>query len=202
MARKILSNQQESWLFEHYPNMSNEDLAKELTLIIRAQNIKDVEQLESALQKLPDINAKKAILKTIKEKKQFKDLSVSFIKKNAIRLGCPKKSFAHISSMNRKKIMTKFMKDWLDKAEDVSSPFQWFRTFKVRNIYFGKFDNPQQMVTFKSSLCNWNTIAKILRRKHAIYGPIKKNAKNDPRPDPTSFHFCPPCELLSPESNQ
>lgn len=49
---------------------------------------------------------------------------------------------------------------------------------------------------------NWNTIAKILQRKRAIYGPIKKNAKNDPKPDPTSFHFCPPCELHSPESNQ
>lgn len=154
MARKILSNQQESWLFEHYPNMSNEDLAKELTLIIRAQNIKDVEQLESALQKLPDINAKKAILKTIKEKKQFKDLSVSFIKKNAIRLGCPKKSFAHISSMNRKKIMTKFMKDWLDKAEQVSSPFQWFRTFKVndRAYVIGFREAPYPIMTVNEAI--------------------------------------------------
>lgn len=158
MARKILSNLQESWLFEHYPNMSNEDLARELSLIIRAQNKKDVEHLESALQKMPDINAKRAILKAIKEKKSFKDLTVSFIKKNALRLGCPKKSFAHISCMNRRKIKLKFMKEWQEKAESVTSPFLWFRSFEVRHIYIGKFENQQQMVSFKSSLCNWNRI--------------------------------------------
>lgn len=46
---------------------------------------------------------------------------------------------------------------------------------------------------------NWNTIAKILQRKRAIYGPIKKNSQ---KIVPSSFHFCPPCDLLSPESNQ
>lgn len=168
MARKILSKQHESWLFEHYPDMSNEDLAKELTLIIRAQYKKDVEQLESALQKVPDIIAKKAILKTIYEKKHFKDLTVSFIKKNAVRLGCPKKSNAYISCLNRKKIKLKFMKEWLEKAESVIVPFQWFRTFQLRHVYIGKFENVQQMQSFKSSLCNWNRIEAPKNKRYLL----------------------------------
>lgn len=156
MVRKILSKQQETWLFEHYPDMSNEDLAKELTLIVRARYKKDVEQLESALQKISDTKARRVILRSINEKKKFKGLSVSFIKKNAIRLGCPKKSFAHISDMNRRKNKIKFMKEWQDKAVKVTAAFQWFRTFELRHIYIGKFDNIQQMQSFKSSLCNWN----------------------------------------------
>ncbi|MBP5346040.1 MAG: hypothetical protein J6Y99_07485 [Bacteroidales bacterium] len=46
---------------------------------------------------------------------------------------------------------------------------------------------------------NWNAIAKILQRKRAIYGPLKKSSPNQ---QPTSIHFCPRCESHSPESNQ
>lgn len=44
---------------------------------------------------------------------------------------------------------------------------------------------------------NWNAIAKILQRKRAIYGPLKQSSKKTSNSDPTSFHFCPPCESPS-----
>lgn len=46
MARRILTPEQESWLFRHFPNMTNKELAEKLTDMLREENQRQLAQAE------------------------------------------------------------------------------------------------------------------------------------------------------------
>ncbi|MBP5346045.1 MAG: hypothetical protein J6Y99_07510 [Bacteroidales bacterium] len=156
MRPKLLTKNLENWLYLNYSTMPNEQIAQELSEKIRAQNKETVAELRRVLPFLSSIHARRDALKRIERLEEFTSLSVDFVKKNAKRLKCPKKSRAYISDINRKRITQKILRDWESKAEYAPQPFAWFRTFQLNNIYYAKFDTVQQLMSFKSSLCNFN----------------------------------------------
>ena len=46
MARRILTPEQESWLFSHFPNMTNKELAEKPTDMLREENQRQLAQAE------------------------------------------------------------------------------------------------------------------------------------------------------------
>lgn len=156
MRPKILSTNLENWLVSSYSKMSNEQIAQQLSEKIKKENEAQIAELRSVLPLVTSGSARGCIIRRIKRLESFDRVTEDFVKKNAKRLNCPKKSKSYLSDMNRDKITKRILQEWESKAVLISQPFAWFRTLSIGGIYYGKFENIQQLTSFKSSLCNYN----------------------------------------------
>lgn len=166
MRTKILSTKLENWLFANYSYMSNEDIAQELSNKIREENQMTIDTLCRLLPNLSNAAMIAATQKKINRLQQFDGVSVDFVKKNAKRLGCPKKSHSYLSQTNRQKSIQKIIREWRQKSELVSKPFAWFRTLNKNQTYYVRFLDAQNLISFRSSLNNFNRIEGPMRGIH------------------------------------
>lgn len=156
MRRKILSQEHENWIFHNYSEMSNDDLVRELSALVRADYLNEVARLNKMLTKNLGSDTKSKILKRIDDLSSFDGVSLSLIKRTAKRLQCPKKPMTRISQNNRKKAVDQHMKRWKSMSIHIDAPFAWFRDLLPRHTYYASFKDLREMKSFKSSLCNWN----------------------------------------------
>ena len=76
MANRKLTPQQENWLYLHFSDKTNRELAEELTEMIRKDNQKQLARLNHLLEEDFSESAKKIILRKIKALEKFKGISV------------------------------------------------------------------------------------------------------------------------------
>ena len=81
MASRKLTSEQANWLFLHFPNKTNKELAEELTEMIRKENQIKLTRLNKLLEEDFGESAKKIIDNKIKAINKFKAVSESLIKR-------------------------------------------------------------------------------------------------------------------------
>lgn len=79
--RKILNGEQENWLYVNYPDKTNEELAKELTAIVKKENIKQADRLKALLDGITDPATEKAARSKIASLLMFEGVNAEFVRK-------------------------------------------------------------------------------------------------------------------------
>ena len=156
MASKKLTSEQENWLFLNFPNMTNKELAKELTERIRKENEKQLIKLNRLMQENFGEAARKILIRKIEAIEKFKGVSVSLIKRYAREMRCPRKSREHIIACNQKKAKATNIKRWLEKAEKVEHIMEWLRSFKEKDIRYCFIEGEGQLRSFRVSINKFN----------------------------------------------
>ena len=77
MATRKLTSEQENWLFDHYPDMTNKEIAKELTMMVQKDIDRQLKRFRQLLEE--DFNGctKKMILRKIQALEKFSGISES-----------------------------------------------------------------------------------------------------------------------------
>ena len=103
MASRKLTSEQENWLFLHFPDKTNKELAEELTAMIRKENEKQLARLKRLLEEDFSEGARKVILRKIAAIEKFTGVSESLVKRYARNLHCPRKTREHLVQCNQEK---------------------------------------------------------------------------------------------------
>ena len=129
MVKRKLPPELENWLFVHYSDKTNKELAAELTEMLKRENQKQLERFNLLLEEDFCDGTKKVIQRQIDAIMEFKGISESSIKRYARILHCPKKSRNHLVYCNQGKARATNIKRWQKKAEKVEHIMEWLRTF-------------------------------------------------------------------------
>lgn len=156
MANRKLTPQQENWLYLHFSDKTNRELAEELTEMIRKDNQKQLARLNHLLEEDFSESAKKIILRKIKALEKFKGISVSLVKRYARNLHCPRKSRMHLLMCNQEKAKATNIKRWLKKAEKVEHVMEWLRTFDLKDIRYCYVEDESKLKSFRTSINKFN----------------------------------------------
>ena len=156
MASRKLTPEQENWLFMHFPNMTNKELAEKLTEMVRKENQKQLARLQQLLQEDFGITTNKVIRKKIDAIKKFESVSESLVKRYAREMHCPRKSREHIFICNQEKARNTNIKRWLDKAEKIEHIMEWLRTFDVRDVRYCIIDSEANLTSFRVLIHRFN----------------------------------------------
>lgn len=156
MVRRKLPPELENWLYLHYPERSNKELAEELTEMMKRENQKQVERLNLLLEEDFCEGTKKVIMQKIETLMEFKGISEASIKRYARILHCPKKSRKHLVYCNQGKARATNVKRWLNKAENVEHIMEWLRTFELRNNRCCIVEEEGKLKSMKVSINKYN----------------------------------------------
>ena len=156
MASKKLNSELENWLFLHFPEKTNRELADALTDMIRKENEKQLARLRKLLEEDFTEAARKVITRKIEAIEKFTGVSESLVKRYARELHCPPKSRRHLVLCNQEKAKATNLKRWLKKAEKVEHIMDWLRTFDDRDVRFCFVDNEGQLKSFRVSINRFN----------------------------------------------
>ncbi len=156
MAKRKLSPEHENWLYLHFPEMTNRELAEELSEMIRRDNKIQLTRLKRMLEEDFGDGARKVITKKIEAIEKFNGVSVSLIKRYARNLHCPRKSREHLVACNQEKAKATNIKRWMKKAEKVEHIMDWLRTFDEKDIRFCFIENEGQLKSFRASINKFN----------------------------------------------
>jgi hypothetical protein len=156
MAKRKLTPEQENWLFLHFPDMTNRQLAEELTEMIRKENQKQLARLKRLLEEDFSEGARKVINRKIESLEKFTGVSESLVKRYARNLHCPRKSREHLVTCNQEKAKATNYKRWLKKAEKVEHIMDWLRTFDERDIRYCFIEGEGQLKSFRVSINKFN----------------------------------------------
>lgn len=156
MAVRKLTPEQENWLYLHYPEMTNKEIAEHLSDWIAKENQKQLERLYRLRDEDFSGPAKRMIERKIETLEKSKGVSVSLIKRYARNLHCRPKSRAHIIACNQEKAKTTNLKKWLGKAEKVEHIAEWLRTFSEKDVRFCPIADKGQLKSFQVSINRFN----------------------------------------------
>lgn len=155
MRRKLLNRAQEMWLFKNYPYKSNAELAEELNKMIIAENEKVlgecIEELDNSKRK----RDREKLTRRILYLRNFKGVDLVYIRKKAVEMGCCKSPMC-ISKINRKKAENTYWSKIMSQAVYITSPYEWFRTFKLQDEKVAKLENEKKYKMMRKSMWNWN----------------------------------------------
>ena len=156
MASRKLTSEQENWLFLHFPDKTNKELAEELTAMIRKENEKQLARLKRLLEEDFSEGARKVILRKIAAIEKFTGVSESLVKRYARNLHCPRKTREHLVQCNQEKAKATNIKRWLKKGEKVERIMDWLRTFDEKDIRFCFIEGEGQLKSFRVSINKFN----------------------------------------------
>jgi hypothetical protein len=156
MARRKLTPEQENWLFLHFPNMTNKELAEKLTEMARKENQKQLTRLQHLLQEDFCLTTKKIISRKIDAINKFTVISEPLVKRYARKLHCPRKSREHLFICNQEKARATNIKRWLNKAEKVEHVMDWLRTLDINDIRYCIIDGDVSLKGFRVSINRFN----------------------------------------------
>lgn len=158
MARKILNRKQENWLYEHHSAYPNAVLAEKLTAMIKEEFAAQVKKLTAALPSIVHPATRRMVEKDLNFYSSFEGVDEAFVRANAKRLKCPRKSSAYISDLNRKKASITKQKIWTNKAAEISSTMPWLRSFRAREVRYCKLKSETDIKTMRAAISNWNRL--------------------------------------------
>lgn len=156
MGRKKLSPELENWLFLHYADMTNLELATVLSDMIMKDNKREKAKLSQLLEEDFDEGAKRAIKRKIERIEKFSGISVSSIKRYAKELHCPQKSRKHLIQCNQRKAKATNLKRWLKKAEKVEHKMEWIRALEEKDVRYCFVDDDSDLKSFRVSINRFN----------------------------------------------
>lgn len=156
MPNRKLTPEQQNWLYLHYAEMTNKELASYLTEWIRKENEKQLERLNMLFKEDFSKGAKKVITQKIEAIEKFNGVSEALVKRYARNLHCRPKSREHIISCNQAKAKATNLKRWLDKAEKVVHVMEWLRTFEEKDVRFCMMEDKNQYKSFLASISKFN----------------------------------------------
>ncbi len=156
MGRKKLSPELENWLFLNYADKTNQELADDLSNMIKKENKKQLERLKHLLEEDFSEVAKHAIERKIASIEKFSGISVQTIKRYAKELHCPKKSRKHLIQCNQEKAKATNLKKWLMRAEKVEHKMEWLRTLVEKDVRYCFVENDGDLKSFRVSINRFN----------------------------------------------
>jgi len=156
MKKKLLTDEMLTWLYSSYPSMTNEQLAKELSQMIKKENEREIPKLNALLDNVTMPSIRQSIEKEIIRRKSFNTISVATVKRAAAAIRCPRKSFVHVASVNRKKARATNIKKWQLKAQEVKDVALWLRTFRCRDIRICRISNDKELKSLRNALLYYN----------------------------------------------
>lgn len=155
MRPKILNYDQENWLVLHFDAMSTEELARNLTQMVKASFEKEKEEILKMIPSLPNNLTKIKALNRIRFIDSFSEVSEAIVKRTAKRFGCKKKK-SYMSSLNSQKAKDYHLKRMQEKAIVVKNPTQWFRTLVFNKTYHVRYSSEKELKVIQNSISNWN----------------------------------------------
>lgn len=156
MVKRKLPPELENWLFVHYSDKTNKELAAELTEMLKRENQKQLERLNLLLEEDFCDGTKKVIQRQIDAIMEFKGISESSLKRYACILHCPKKSRRHLVYCNQGKARATNIKRWQKKAEKVEHIMEWLRTFGLKSNRCCIVEDEGKLKTMKVSINKYN----------------------------------------------
>lgn len=158
MARpKILNTFLEKWLEQNYPDMDNDVLAAQLTIMVNKENAKEASQLTLSLNDVCGKDKVK-VLARIDLLNQNVNLNVASIASIAHRMGL-KKSKAKIYSIRSNAVRRADFSKYRGKAVKVDSVKMFLDSIpsSVKDIYI-ILESEKKMHSFSVILSRWNKV--------------------------------------------
>lgn len=153
----FLNTEQENWLYLHYPDMSNADLAEHLTCMVKEDNAKTISKLESLLNSMTDARAIRDMKRTIARLASFDKITPNYVRAHARKLHCPRKNIGLISESARAKAYARHYERWKSLAKEIDMPaMKFFRSLKLHETRVVRFESMKKLENFRSYMCNWN----------------------------------------------
>jgi hypothetical protein len=156
MVKRKLPPELENWLFLHYSDKTNKELAAELNEMLKRENQKQLERLYLLLEEDFCDNTKKVIQRQIDAILEFKGISESSVKRYAHVHHFPKKSRKHIVYCYQGKARATNIKRWLKKAEKVEHIMEWLRTFDLKSNRCCIVEDEGKLKSMKVSINKYN----------------------------------------------
>lgn len=155
MRPKILNSEQENWLVLHFDAMSTEELASNLTQMVKTSFAKEKEDILKMIPSLPNNLTKIKALNRVRFIDSFHEVSEAIVKRTAKRFGCKKKK-SYVSSLNSQKAKLYHRKRMEKKAIVVKNPTQWFRTLEFNKTYLLRYSSAKELKVIQNTISNWN----------------------------------------------
>ncbi len=156
MAAKKLSKEQQNWLFMHFPEMTNRELAQRLSEMQDKENKKRLEHLKALLKDDFQYAARKVIQKEMDSIMKFKGISESLVKRYARDMHCPPKSRTHIVACSQERAKITNLKRWVKKAEKVDNIMDWLRNIEEKDVKFCLIENNGKLNSMRVSINKFN----------------------------------------------
>jgi len=156
MTKRKLIPDLQNWLYLNYPNMTNAELAEELTEKMRGVILKERNRLSCLLAANQSVAVERMLKKRIETLDKFSGVSESLIKRYAREMHCPRKSRMHLVKCNQEKARITNFKRWLKKAEKVENVADWLRTFKEKDSRFCFISGEGQLKSILVSINKFN----------------------------------------------
>lgn len=154
--RKYLNAELENWLYTNYPNMTNQEIANDLSEKIIKDNQKKAKRLSELVEHVNDSMLQKSIKRDIANLLMFKGITADYVRKYARKLGCQKKSIFLRTESARKKAAITNIKKWQEKAEKVEAPMEWFSTFIPKDTKVCIVKDSKELSAIRTAMYRWN----------------------------------------------
>lgn len=156
MKKGYLTDEMMDWLYCNYPQMTNENLARELSEMIKKENEKEIPRLSNLLESVTMPSVRRSIESEIMRRRNFTKISIATVKRAAASIRCPKKTFVHVASVNRKKARKTNLKRWQEKAQVVEDAAKWFRSFRCREIRICHVKDDKELKSLRNAILYFN----------------------------------------------
>ena len=136
--------------------MTNEDLASELSEMIKKENEKEIPRLYSLFESVTMPSVRRSIDNEIMRCQSFKKISVATVKRAASSIRCPRKSYMHVAENNRSKARKTNLKRWLSKAKVITDVAPRIRSFRCREIRICKVSSDKVQKSVRNAILYFN----------------------------------------------
>lgn len=160
MAKSFLTNKHLVWLFENYADSSNQHLAEELTQMVKSENEEIIKALERLVESEQMKTKRISYKKEIKWRKSFKEITPNCVKKTAYRVFNLSKSTQYIQSTNADKAQKSRIKRLCNKAEIVSEPLVWLKSFKQNEVRLCRIESNGDIRKIRNAISHFNRVFK------------------------------------------
>ena len=161
MAKSFLSKKHLVWLFENYANSSNQQLAMELTKMVRCENEEVIKALERLIESEQIKSKREAYKKEVRWRKSFKEITPNCVKKTAYRVFNLSKSSQYIQNTNAGKANKSRINRLYKKAEIVKEPLIWLKSFKQNEVRICVVENNGTIRKIRNAISHFNRVFKI-----------------------------------------
>lgn len=158
MAKSFLSKKHLVWLFENYSDSSNQQLAEELTRMVRSENDEIIKALSRLIDSEQNKTKREAYRKEIIWRKSFKEITPNCVKKSAYRLFNLNKSTQYIQNSNNEKAQKSRVNRLIKKAEIVKDPLIWLKSFKQNEVRICIVDGSGDIRKIRNAISHYNRV--------------------------------------------
>lgn len=124
--------------------------------MIKEENQKQIDRLLQMKKFITQPGLMKKVEREIKWRKAFKCVSASYIKNVASKMKIPRKDETYMVSVSKEKAYRANLIKWIKKAQVVTDPFAWLRTFTKDETRICKIIRPSDIKMIRNATSNYN----------------------------------------------